>query len=76
MRRYRYRLVVAGGLGELTRQAFEDFDIERIDTNTALTAELDQAALFGALNRINSLGLELLEVVRCDRPDGATRLGN
>ncbi|HEX6443534.1 MAG TPA: hypothetical protein VF053_00485 [Streptosporangiales bacterium] len=52
------------GLGELTSQAFEGFDIERLDENTALTAELDQAALYGALNRIDSLGLELLEVVR------------
>lgn len=56
--------MVAGGLGELTRQAFEGFEVERTDGDTTLTAELDQAALFGALNRINSLGLELVEVVR------------
>lgn len=64
MCRHRYRMVVAGGLGELTRQAFEGFEVERTDGDTVLTAELDQAALFGALNRINSLGLELVEVVR------------
>jgi hypothetical protein len=64
VRRHRYRLVVAGGLGEPARQAFEDFEIGRDGENTTLTADLDQAALYGALNRINSLGLELVEVVR------------
>jgi len=29
--------------------------------------DLDQAALYGALNRISSLGLELVEVVRLPR---------
>lgn len=68
MRRHRYRLVVAGGLGALTRQAFEGFNIEREGENTVLVADLDQAALHGALNRVNSLALELVEVVRLGPP--------
>jgi len=35
---------------------------------TVLAGELpDQAALFGVLNRIEELGLELLEVLRTER---------
>jgi hypothetical protein len=63
---HRYRLVVAGGLGEISREAFEGFKIEVNGGNTALYAELDQAALFGALSRILALGLELVEVSRED----------
>jgi hypothetical protein len=61
---HRYRITVAGGLGRVTRQAFEDFTIEADGTCTSLVAGLDQAALYGALNRIQSLGLELVELKR------------
>jgi hypothetical protein len=61
---HRYRIVVSGGLGELARQAFEGFNVDPVGSNTALIADLDQAALYGALTRISSLGLELVEVVR------------
>lgn len=66
MRTHRYRITVAGGFGRATRQAFEDFIIEASGTHTALIAGLDQAALYGALNRIRSLGLEL-ELVELTR---------
>ena len=61
---HRYRITVAGGFGRATRQAFEDFTIEASGTHTSLIAGLDQAALYGALNRIRSLGLELVEFTR------------
>ncbi|HZC27839.1 MAG TPA: hypothetical protein VE287_12500 [Actinopolymorphaceae bacterium] len=64
---HRYRIVVAGVIGNAARQAFEGFKIEQVGTDTALRADLDQSALFGALNRVLSLGLELIEVIREDR---------
>jgi hypothetical protein len=48
----------------MIRQAFEDFNIEGNGAHTSLTAELGQAALYGALSRIESLGLELIELTR------------
>lgn len=69
MRAHRYRITIAGGLGEIGRGAFEDFLIEPNGGNTMLTGDLDQAALHGALNRILSLGLELVELDRL--PDGS-----
>ena len=64
MRTHRYRITIAGGLGEIGREAFSDFLIESNGTNTVLTGDLDQAALYGALNRILALGLELVELSR------------
>jgi hypothetical protein len=64
VRTHRYRIIVAGGLGETGREAFSDFRIEANGTNTALIRDLDQAALYGALNRILSLGFELIELCR------------
>jgi hypothetical protein len=64
VRTHRYRITIRGGLGAMVRQAFEDFNVEGNGAHTSLTAELDQAALYGALNRIRSLGLELVELTR------------
>lgn len=63
----RYRIVVSGVIGHAGRRAFEGFTIDQVDGDTALRANLDQAALFGALNRVLALGLELIEVVQEDR---------
>ncbi len=63
---HRYRITIAGDLGEASREAFMDFDIERNGPDTVLAGDLDQAALHGALNRILSLGLELVELHRAD----------
>lgn len=63
---HRYRITIAGDLGEASREAFMDFDIERNGPDTVLAGDLDQAALHGALNRILSLGLELVELNRAD----------
>jgi hypothetical protein len=64
VRTHRYRIVISGGLGETGRVAFEEFEIGSNGKNTVLTADLDQAGLYGALNRILSLGLELVELSR------------
>ena len=68
---HRYRITVAGGLGRAARQAFEEFTIEASGTHTSLIAGLDQAALYGALNRIQSLGLELMELARIPSEAGS-----
>jgi hypothetical protein len=64
VRTHRYEITIFGGLGELGREAFADFKIEYADGNTLLTGDLDQAALYGALNRILALGLELVALSR------------
>ena len=66
MRPHRYRVIVAGRLGKVCRGAFEDLGVEPDGVNTGLTGELDQAALYGVLNRIPEFGLELLAVSRLD----------
>jgi len=66
MRPHRYRIIVSGRLGAITREVFGDLCLEFDGTNTGLTGELDQAALYNVLNRILDFGLELLAVSRMD----------
>jgi hypothetical protein len=61
---HRYRIFIGGGLSTAARQAFEGFTIESSGLSTMLIADLDQAALYGALDRIQSLDLDLIEVRR------------
>ena len=68
---YRCQITVRGDLGRASRQAFADFAIEFDGACTSLTADLDQAALFSALNLIQSLGLELVELKRIPDDAGA-----
>ena len=73
MRSYSYRITIVGGLGDIGREAFGDFRVESNGINTVLAAELDQAALHGALNRIMALAIELVELRRL--PDGMNEAG-
>ena len=75
MTAHRYQITLAGVLGEVGREAFGDFKIESDDSVTVLTGYLDQAALYGALNRIMSLGFELIQLNRMaeDRITGSQR---
>jgi hypothetical protein len=61
-----YRIVVSGCLGDASREAFAGFKITPNGTSTVLLAELDQAALYGALNQIQSLGLQLIALERLE----------
>ena len=64
VRTHRYRITVSGGLTETYREVFGDFHVEPNGVNTTLTGELDQSGLYGALHRIQTLGLELVELIR------------
>jgi hypothetical protein len=68
VRPHRYRVTVSGRLGETSRGVFEDLCVEPDGVNTGLTGELDQAALYGVLDRIQELGLELVALSRLDGP--------
>jgi hypothetical protein len=61
---HRYQITISGNLDEAGREALGDFKIESGDMTTVLIADLDQAALYGALNRITSLGIEVLRLYR------------
>ena len=58
-----YRVVVRSELSERYAPAFEGMKMEIKDGQTILIGEIiDQPHLFGNLDRINGLGLELLSV--------------
>jgi hypothetical protein len=58
-----YRIVVRSELGDRYASAFEGMEMETKDGQTILTWQVvDQPHLFGILDRINGLGLELLSV--------------
>ena len=58
-----YRIVVRSELGNRYAVAFEGMGMETKDGETVLTGEvIDQPHLYGFLDRINGLGLELLSV--------------
>jgi hypothetical protein len=61
---HRYRITIFGRLGVAGQEAFAGFDIPPDGLATVLAGELDQAALHGALHRIQALGLELVGVAR------------
>ena len=58
-----YRIVVRGRLSERFASAFSGMSLEPCDGTTALVGSVaDQSHLFGLLERVRSLGLELLRV--------------
>lgn len=60
-----WEIKVAGRLGTRTLAAFEDLKPRMEEGGTVLCGRLaDQSALYGLLNKIQSLGLELIEVRR------------
>jgi hypothetical protein len=71
VRTHRYRITISGDLGEIGREAFGDFRIESDGADTILIGDLDQAALYGTLDRILTLGFELLQLTRLTDPPDA-----
>ena len=67
-----YEIHIKGRISEQLMSAFEDMDARVGPVETVLSGrELDQAALRGVLDRIQGLGLELIEVRRL--PDSPVR---
>ena len=64
MRTHRYMITVVGRLGAVGREAFAGFDITPDGRAIVLAGDLDQAALYGALIRLQALGLELIGIAR------------
>lgn len=58
----RYEIRIVGVLDAKATDAFAGLDISSDGAVTILDADLDQAGLHGLLERIRSLGLELLDV--------------
>jgi len=62
-----YQITVRGRLSDSVASAFEGLTASPSAAGTVICGELpDQAALFGVLDRIESLGLELLAVRRTE----------
>ena len=68
----RYRISVRGRLTERLGSAFGGMTLEAVSGRTVLVGEIrDQSHLFGVLDRVRSLGLELISV-EPSRPDQAS----
>ena len=60
----RYEIRVAGRLDEAAGRSLAGLDVSTRGALTVIAGEFDQAALHGLLERIRSLGLDLLEARR------------
>jgi hypothetical protein len=63
---HKYRIRLAGGLGPVARERFGALHIDDVGPNTELYGSLDQAGLFGVLQLVQVLGLELIALNRED----------
>ena len=63
-----YHVVVNGRLDERWLRWFEGHTVDYLDDGQTVIVltDVDQPALFGALNRIRDLGLELISVQKDD----------
>ncbi|HUB40506.1 MAG TPA: hypothetical protein VMA72_16790 [Streptosporangiaceae bacterium] len=61
----RYEIRVRGHLGQVMRIAFPEMRVQVDGDDTVLSGAMrDQAAVYGVLAAVESLGLELIEVRR------------
>jgi len=68
-----YKVTIKGVLSELVQAQFPDVNSWAFDENTHFFAPgLDQAALYGLIARIESLGLVLLAIYPLDQSEDAT----
>jgi hypothetical protein len=67
-----YEIHIRGRVGEELTSAFEGLQADVKPVETVLHGEIvDQAALHGVLDRVQALGLELIEVRRLPDVDSA-----
>ena len=69
-----YEIRIRGRMGGPLLESFGDLDASIKPAETVLRGEIqDQAALHGLLDRIQSLGLELIEIRQVQEPEGSGR---
>ena len=66
--RVAYEVRVLGQLGPAARQAMAEMSVEVVTPATVLSGTFDQAGLRDVIERIQVLGLEVVEVRRRVRP--------
>ena len=71
MTSHSYEIRVVGSLGPAARQAFADMVVQTEPATTILAGDFDQAGLHALLDRIRSLGLELVDVKQPNVPPSA-----
>jgi hypothetical protein len=72
----RYRIVLRGRLSERFESAFDGMTLEHGPNRTVLVGDVrDQAQLYGLLDRLQELGIELLAVEPADVSDGSSEPG-
>jgi hypothetical protein len=57
-----YAIRINGHLGAMVLAAFPALVSQQHGTDTVLTGPLDRSALYGVLDQIDALGLDLLEI--------------
>jgi hypothetical protein len=63
-----YEITFVGGAPPAIRAVFEDFEVEPGHGTTTLRGSgMDQAALHGVIDRLQDLGLELLQITSWER---------
>ena len=69
-----YEIRIKGRLGDPLLASFADLDASIKPAETVLRGEVeDQAALHGLLDRIQALGLELIEIRQVQQPERTAR---
>ena len=63
-----YEIRVVGSLGPAAREAFAGMVVEVEPATTVLGGNFDQEGLHALLDRVRSLGLELIDVKQGDTP--------
>ena len=58
----RYAIRINGHLGAMVLAAFPALEPRQLGAETVLTGLLDRSALYGVLDQIDALGLDLLEI--------------
>ncbi|MFI0370139.1 hypothetical protein ACH35V_19900 [Actinomadura sp. 1N219] len=70
-----YEIRIRGRVSDTFQHAFEDLNVRVNPVETVVwSPELDQGALYGVLETIESLGLELVEVRRLPSAPAPNRL--
>ena len=74
MRPASYEIRIRGRLADPLLESFGDLDASIKPAETVLRGEMqDQAALHGLLDRIQALGLELIEIRQVQEPESTPR---